>query len=305
MNQRQIEVFHAIMLHRTASRAAEVLFMSQPAVSKTLQQLERSIGFALFDRIKGRLVPTPEGQLFHAEVARSFIGMIQLSQTAARIRDFGSGKLRIASLSALSTSIVPRALKGFQGHHPDVAITYQTRLSSEVRDLVASGRFDLGIAADEVDTAGVDAEPFCRYKAVIALPPGHPLAKRPQVRPGDLHGASFIALSPDDTARREADALFKAGGVEPRIVLETPFSSNVCAMALAGLGCGLVNPVTAENYVARGLILRPFDAEVHFRYLMLFPSSQRQSRIVRDCVLEFRKAVREFGVREFGVCPLP
>jgi DNA-binding transcriptional LysR family regulator len=294
MNPRQIEVFHAIMLHRTASRAAEVLFMSQPAVSKTIQQLERSIGFALFDRIKGRLVPTSEGQLFHEEVARSFIGMTQLSQTAARIRDFGSGELRIASLSALSTSIVPLALKGFQERHPNVAITYQTRLSSEVRDLVASGQFDLGIAADEVDTTGVDAEPFCRYRAVIAIPPGHPLAKLRQIRPKDLHGVSFIALSPDDTTRQEADAIFKANKVEPRTVLETPFSSNVCAMALAGLGCGLANPVTAENYTARGLILKPFSANVHFRSLMLFPSSRRQSRIVRDCVQEFRKAVHMY-----------
>src|SRR5690606_11240892 len=83
VNQRQLEVFHAIMLHRTASRAAEVLFMSEPAVSKTIQQLERSIGFALFDRVKGRMVPTSEGQLFHEEVARSFVGITQLRQTAA------------------------------------------------------------------------------------------------------------------------------------------------------------------------------------------------------------------------------
>jgi DNA-binding transcriptional LysR family regulator len=295
MNPRQVEVFHAVMLHRTASRAAEVLFMSQPAVSKTIQQLERSIGFPLFDRIKGRMVPTSEGQLFHEEVARSFIGMTQLSQAAARIRDFGSGELRIASLSALSTSIVPLALKRFQERHPNVAITYQTRLSSEVRDLVASGQFDMGLAADEADTTGVDAEPFCRYRAVIAVPPGHPLARLRQVRPRDLHGVSFIALSPDDTTRQEADAIFKAHKVEPRIVLETPFSSNVCAMVLAGLGCGLANPVTAENYVARGLILKPFSARVHFRSLLLFPSSRRQSRIVRDCVQGFREAVQAYS----------
>nr|WP_257216492.1 LysR substrate-binding domain-containing protein [Allopusillimonas soli] len=287
-----MEVFHAIMLHRTASRAAEVLFMSQPAVSKTIQQLERSIGFALFDRVKGRMVPTSEGQLFHEEVARSFAGITQLRQTAARIRDFGSGKLRIAGLSALSTSIVPLALKDFQQRHPNVAITYLTRLSSEVRDLVAAGQFDLGLAADEVDTTGVDAVPFCRYKAVIAVPPGHPLAKVSRVAPKDLHGVSFIALSPEDTTRQEADAILRAKKVEPRIVLETPFSSNVCAMVLAGLGCGMVNPATAGPFVASGLLLKPFDANVHFRALMLFPTNRPQSRIVQDCVQAFHKVLQ-------------
>jgi len=291
MNQRQIEVFHAVMVHHTASRAAEVLFMSQPAVSKTIQQLERSVGFPLFDRIKGRMVPTPEGQLLHQEVARSFTGMAHLKSAASRIRDFGSGKLRIASLSALSTSIVPLALKAFQEQHPNVAITYQARLSSEVRDLVASGQFDLGLAADEIDITGVDAVPYCKYRAVIALPAGHPLAKSDVVRPADLHGVSFIALAPEDTTRQEADVILRAHGAEPRVVLETPFSTTVCAMVLAGLGCGLVNPLTIANYPAQGLILKPFSVAVYFRTLMLFPSSRRQSRIVRDCVRAFNKVL--------------
>ncbi|TKR53446.1 LysR family transcriptional regulator [Allopusillimonas ginsengisoli] len=297
MNQRQIEVFHAVMVHHTASRAAEVLFMSQPAVSKTIQQLERSIGFALFDRVKGRMLPTPEGLLLHQEVSQSFVGMAQLKNAASRIRDFGSGKLRIASLSALSTSIVPLALKAFQEQHPNVAITYQARLSSEVRDLVASGQFDMGLAADEVDTTGVDAVPYCRFRAVIAIPPGHPFARLSKVRPKDLNGVSFIALAPEDTTRQEADGIIRAHGAEPRVVLETPFSTTVCSMVLAGLGCGLVNPLTAGDYTARGLILKPFSVPVHFRTLMLFPSSRRQSRIVRDCVSAFNNVTKHPAVQ--------
>lgn len=261
--------------------------MSQPAVSKTIQQLERSVGFALFDRIKGRMVPTPEGQLLHQEVSQSFIGMAQLKNAASRIRDFGSGELRIASLSALSTNVVPLALKAFQEQHPNVAINYQARLSSEVRDLVASGQFDMGLAADEIDITGVDTVPYCQYRAVIAIPPGHPFARLSKVHPKDLHGMSFIALAPEDTTRQEADGIMRAHGSEPRVVLETPFSTTVCAMVLAGLGCGLVNPLTAANYTAQGLILKPFSVAVHFRTLMLFPSSCRQSRIVRDCVKAF------------------
>lgn len=296
MNQRQIEVFHSVMLNQTASRAAEVLRISQPAVSKGIQELERSVGFALFDRIKGRMVPTPEGQLLFREVSQSFIGMAQLRNAAARIRDFGTGELRIASLSALSTTLLPMALRGFQLQHPDVAITYQARMSSEVRELMATGQFDLGLAADEVDTTAVDAKPFAKVRAMLAVPPGHPLADKREVRPKDLHGVPFIALAPEDTTRRETDDILRAQGVQPRLVLETPFSITVCAMALAGLGCGLVNPLTARGFVQQGLVLRPFLPAVHFRTLMLFPTSRRPSRIVRDCVAHLQQAARELDM---------
>lgn len=296
MNQKQIEVFHAVMTHHTASRAAQVLFMSQPAVSKHIQQLERSLGFDLFDRVKGRLVPTPEGQLFHKEVSLSFIGITQLSQAATRIRDFGSGELRIAGLSSLSTSIIPLALKGFQDQHPGVAISYQTRLSSEIRDMVASGQIDIGLAADEIDTSGVDAVPYCKYKAVIALPPNHQLAEKPQIHPSDLHGESYIALSPEDTTRRESEVIMRGFNSSPRIVFETPFSATVCAMVHAGLGCGMVNPVTVPNYVTRGLVVKPFSANVYFRALLLFPTCKGKSIIVQDCISELKEALKKIDI---------
>lgn len=286
MNQRQIEAFHAVMSNHTASRAAEVLRISQPAVSKAIQELEHAVGFALFDRVKSRLVPTGEAHLLHKEVLRSFVGMDQLRNAAARIRDFGAGELKITSLAALSTTLMPLALRAFHERHPAVAITYQSRMSAEVRDLVASGQFDLGLAADEVDLTGVDHRLFGRYPAQLAVYPGHPLAEVDVVTPRDLHGQRFIALAPQDTMRQRADKLLREHGSEPQVVLETPFSVTVCAMVLAGLGCGLVNPITAHGFIQQGLILKPFAPTLDFRTLMLFPADRRPSRIVLDCVEE-------------------
>ncbi|MBC7800259.1 MAG: LysR family transcriptional regulator, partial [Gemmatimonadaceae bacterium] len=93
---RQLEAFHAVMIGGSASRAAELLGISQPAVSRAIAELEQGTGFALFDRVRGRLVPTPEGRLFFAEVDVSFTGLDRLRAAAARIRDFGSGAIRIA-----------------------------------------------------------------------------------------------------------------------------------------------------------------------------------------------------------------
>ncbi|MDK1376789.1 MULTISPECIES: LysR substrate-binding domain-containing protein [unclassified Sinorhizobium] len=286
MNIRQIEVFYAVMTNATASRAAEVLRISQPAVSKAIQELERDIGFALFRREKGRMFPTAEGQMFFREVEGSFSGLVHLKSAAARIRDFGSGEIRVASLSALSTNVMPRALRGFQAKHPNVAITFQAQMSSVVKDLVASGQFDVGLAADEIDVAGVDARPFARYQAAIAVPSGHRLESNDVIRPRDIDGEAFIALSPEDTTRRSAESIFLNENIKPKMVLETPYSTTVCAMVQAGIGIGMVNPMTAEPFVGRGLSIRAFEPAVYFKTLLLLPPNRQPSRIVSDFVEE-------------------
>jgi hypothetical protein len=95
-----------------ASRASEFLQVTPPTVSRAIAEQEQSLAIALFDRIRGRLVPTPEGQLFFRDVSVSFVGLDRLRSSAARIRDFGSGAIRIASLAALGSSCPTRSASG-------------------------------------------------------------------------------------------------------------------------------------------------------------------------------------------------
>lgn len=282
MNFRQLETFRAVMVSGSASRASELLGITQPAVSRSIAELEESLGFALFDRVRGRLVPTPEGQLFFKDVAASFAGLDRLRSTAARIRDFGSGSLRIASLSALGSTLVPRAIRTFRKSHPNVAITLQVLLSSSVRELVANQQFDIGLAADEVDLAGVEHRMFQSSRAVCAIPPGHPLAAKDVIRPADLHEVPFIALSPEDRARARLTAALEQAGSKPQIVVETPFSQTVCALALEGVGLGLVNPPSTDGFAERGLVFRKLEPAIYFNtYLLFRPDSQRAQLVKR------------------------
>jgi DNA-binding transcriptional LysR family regulator len=294
MNIRQIEVFYAVMKNHTASKAAEILRISQPAVSKAIRELERDIGFSLFTREKGRIWPTAEARLFFKEVEAQLDGLVHLHSAAARIRDFGAGEIRVGSLSALSTNVLPEALHAFTQKHPGVAISFHVQLSSVVRDLVASGRLDVGIAADEIDVAGVDARPFARYRAAIAVPSGHRLCSTDIIKPDDIDGEAFVALSPEDTTRRSADAALAKANARPRIVLETPYSTTVCAMVQAGLGIGLINPITAGPYIGRGLSVHTFEPAVYFKSLLLLPPNSKPSKVVSDFVEE----VTRFSVFE-------
>ncbi len=282
MNFRQLEIFRAVMMSGSASRASELLNITQPAVSRSIAELEQTVGFALFDRVRGRLVSTPEGQLFYKDVAASFMGMDRLRSAAARIRDFGSGSLRLASLAALGSTLVPRAIQAFRKAHPNIAITLQVQLSSSVRELVANQQFDLGLAADEVDVSGVEHRVFQSARAVCAIPPGHALAAKDVIHPADLHNVHFIALSPEDRARARLTTALDEAGCKPQIVVETPFSATVCALALEGVGVGMVNPPAVDGFAERGLIFRPLEPAIYFNtYLLFRPDSQRAQLVKR------------------------
>lgn len=291
LNLRQVEIFHAVMVNGTTQRAAEVLHISQPGISKAIQELERQLGFALFHRARRRLVPTAEAHFYFREVEESFAALSRLRSAAARIRDFGSGEIRIATLSALSTNIVPRALVRFRKRHPDVSITLQTHMSSTVKELVAAGQFDLGLAADEIDVSGVEAQTLATFRGAIVLPDSHPLCRKAHLEPLDLNDQDFIALSPEDTTRQDLERVLDSAGSRVKTVLETPFANTICAMVQAGMGIGFINPICAEPFLDKGVVLRPFVPSLEFRTLLLRPPAVPPSQIVRDCIDAFKEEI--------------
>ena len=129
LNLRDVEVFHAVMMTGGVSRAAGLLETSQPTVSRTIAKLETTCGFRLFDRVRGRLTPTREGQLLFAEVKANLVGLDRLKQTAVRIRELGDGVIRVASLAARGHGIVPRAIARFSRAHPNVSPKFPARQS--------------------------------------------------------------------------------------------------------------------------------------------------------------------------------
>lgn len=291
MNFRQLEIYNAVMIGGSASRASQLLNITQPAVSRALADLEYRVGFKLFDRVKGRLVPTPEGQLFFKDVERSFTGLDSLRAAAARIRDFGSGSIRLASLAALGSTLVPLAIRKFVEENPHVAITLQVLSSPGVRSLVATEQFDIGLAADEVDLSGVEHSLFATLPAICAIPPKHPLAQKKIVTPEDLHEVAFVALSPEDRARARMTEVFDAAKVRPSIVVETPNSATVCSLVLEQVGVGLVNPAATDGFEERGVVFRPFEPTVEFRVYLLFRPDARRTKLAKALVSALEDAL--------------
>ena len=268
----------------TASKAADMLGITQPAASRALAEMERGLGFLLFDRVRQRLVPTPEAWQLYKTIEASYRGLDTIRAEAARIRDQGTGRIRIASLSLLGSTLVPRAISRFRQKHSDISITFHVLLSRDVRDLVVSGQFDVGLAADEIDLSGISHQLFLSPQAMIAMPIGHPLSTKQTIRPTDLPGHAFIAYVPEDRARQRMDKIVADAGVKLDVVVETIYASTVCALVTEGVGIGLVSPYVVSTLDKTRVILRPFEPGVQIKTLLILPPDKPKSLLVRDFI---------------------
>jgi len=120
MRLRQIEGFRAVMMTGSVSEAARLLHVSQPVVSRVLQHAEAGLGFALFERKRGRLLPTPEAQALFSQVQRAWDEIARIDALSANLRHGASGLLRVAATPSLATSVLPAALAAMRAAQPGV-----------------------------------------------------------------------------------------------------------------------------------------------------------------------------------------
>ncbi|UTY59601.1 LysR substrate-binding domain-containing protein [Massilia sp. erpn] len=271
---REIEVFRAVITSGSASKAARLLGVSQPAISQSLRRLEEHAGMPLFQRVRGKLHPTQEAEALLAEVNRCFVGLDAIEHRLRSLRQFGAGRLRIASLPGLGVGFLPRVLGGLDLQKRKVTVSLQIMASREVRARLLAGEADIGLMADEVSLLGLEHSEFARYNGVVALPPGHPLARRKLITPQDLARYPFLSLNPEDGASAQLDGIFQAHGVTPSTVVETPFSLSLCELVRHGVGVAVVNPVTALDYLDHGVVLRRFSEKLEYGCILAMPAGK-------------------------------
>lgn len=277
---RHIEVFRAVMTTGSVTRAAELLRTSQPTTSRELARFESLVQIKLFDRVRGRLMPTAQAFVLFEEVRRSYQGLERIVSVAGSIRQFEQGQLSIVCLPTFSQTLLPQACRRFLQQFPDVGLSITPQESPLLEEWLTSQRHDIGLTENKTTPPGTRAMPLYSGDMVCVLPKGHRLLAKKKLSPRDFAGEDFISLSVFDFYRQQLDALFERNGVERRLVIETTSAASVCAMVRQGLGLAIVNPLTAMDEVGRGLHLRRFSASIPFAVNLIRPEHRPSSLLV-------------------------
>ena len=293
INHRQLEAFQAVVETGTVTAAAGRLYVTQPAVTRLIRDLEHFLGFDLFERRAGRLLPTVEAQILHEEVQRSFLGLDRIIQTAHDIRRLNAGSLKIAAMPAVALGFLPRVIGTFNQQHPNAGVSLQIRSSAKVMEWIATQQLDLGIAAVQNILPGVESEMLLEAPFVAVIPAGHRLEQKSELCPADFAGENFISQGYEMDARARIDAAFDEAGVARRLTIDSQLSMAICNMVVQGIGVSLVDPITASDFEGKGLTVRPFKPGITFRYSLLFPANRPRSKLGTAFVQTIRRELKE------------
>lgn len=291
LHHRQIEAFRAAVRLGSASAAADALHVTQPAVSRLIADLERRVGFDLFERRQRGLHPTRDGLLLHAEVERSFRGMDLIVQAAEAIRGQRIGGVRVIAIPAFADGFLSRTLGRFAAAHPGIKIELETAPKKAVLARVLSEQFDLGVATLPLAEAGLSSHPLAHHRAVCICPLGHPLGRERRIDVTRLAEEPFIALSADSPFRTAVDRLFEAAQRTPRIVAEVRTQRAICNMVAAGAGVSIVDPSVAADFAPGDLATVQVRGSARWTVVAVTPQRSIASHATAAVLSELTRAL--------------
>ncbi|MFO1148038.1 MAG: LysR family transcriptional regulator [Alsobacter sp.] len=241
MRARQLEVFCALMRCGTVTKAAAMLNISQPALSQILLHAEDQLGFRLFDRIRGRLVPTQEARDIYPQAERIFAQLDALSRRTLDMRLGRTGLVRLAASAPPSMAIVPRALSAFRAAHPDIVVRSMIAPVGQIVGMLRSGEVSLGIAMNDEPHHDIGVETIGRAELACVMPADHALAAREAVGFEDLAGETLISYRAGTLPARLLAAVAAAQGLPYLPAIEIDLSITAFPFVRDRLGVAVVD----------------------------------------------------------------
>lgn len=302
MRLRHIEVFNAVMLTGSVSGAARLINVTQPAVSRILQHAELQLGFALFQRNKGRLTATSEALTLYPHIERLFGMLDEVQRLAVNLRTGESAKeLRLLTVLALSYEILPHAIKLFRVKHPEVTITVKALHSPQIVSTLALQEADVGFLLSPVTHPALSQQHLADGRVVCIAPKGMlsaRLLKRGSVTLADLSKIPVIGLDVLDPVGRSLSNACREAEVGLDIAITVQTYHSALALAHHGLGVALVDSCTAASVDLKRVDVLALEPLIPVPIKALLPAAKPASVAVKSFVHCFQQALSRTGGAE-------
>lgn len=299
METRDLQTFLAVAASGSITKAADMLGRSQPAVTRTIQDLEAELGFELLHRIGRRVQLSEEGAAFEEEARRLLMSFTEL---AARAKMIAAGKgriLQIATTSAIGTGLIPTAMAELK----NAELPYETHvgllLASTVAQEVRSGRAEMGFSSLPLDIPGLDVLRLYSGPVVVALPEGDALAERDVVPLSAFAGRRVATLLNPLRFQSHIARMLAAHGIETGPVVRTNTAYSALLIASKMGAAAIIDPVTAYGLSLPGVAIRPLDMTIPF-YWGVLVAQKRPVRAVAQALIEAVEAVAERSIAGFA-----
>jgi len=262
MNSRQIEAFQAVVQTGSMTLAGNLLYISQPAVSRLINDLEQNIGFKLFIRRKIGMQPTPEGILLYEDIEKHFIGMKELKRTAEAIRTSQRGQLKIIAMPGVVNLMLPKVMLAFWKRYPEIDVEIESLPRIEILNRINSRHHDIGIANLPIDSSEIQIHTSFDTKLHCVMNEGHPLASKKRVHLKDLDRQDLILYPIETFIRHQIENILKKNEIKCRIKLSARSTSDIYQFVKYGIGISLIFPFDKfEKEKIPGLVFKPINVD--------------------------------------------
>lgn len=288
----QLRVFREVARHGHVTRASEALFVSQPAVSRCVKDLERQVGMPLLEPVGRRMRLTEAGKVLIAHAERILTEISDAERALSGLKEGETGRLVLGASSTPGTYLLPDLLGRFRRAHPGVEVALVIADTHEVLARILDGRLDVGLVGEADFAPALQVEPYSRDALVLILAPAHPLAALHTVSLSDLREETFVLRESGSSTRTVLERALSEQGFRPRSVLELGTTEAVKKAVGAGLGVSFVSECAVElECRAEALVTRRVSPlELHRGLHLVRRSSFRPTPLYR----RFLAALQEF-----------
>jgi LysR family transcriptional regulator, transcriptional activator of the cysJI operon len=280
-----IKVFRDIANSKSISRGAGLNGISQSAASQQIQELERRLGLTLLDRSMRPLALTPAGKLFY-DLCRDVLRREEeFHVKLENLKGSVEGTVQVASIYSIGLSEMSRLQEQFASRFPNAQLHVDYLRPDKVYEAVLTDHADVGLVSYPVGTKDLAVIPWREEEMTVAVPPSHPLARKPVLLPADLDGLDFIGFDEDLSIRRELDRFFREQGIEMRLAMQFDNIQMIKEAVALGSGISILPARTMQAEIAQGrLVSIPLHA----------PELVRPVGIVHRKRKRFSRAVQSF-----------
>ncbi|WP_282611391.1 LysR family transcriptional regulator [Pelagibius sp. Alg239-R121] len=297
MQIRQLEMFRAVMQSGSTSGAAEILSVSQPAVSRMIKHVEEVLALRLFERVGGRLHPTAEAHQLMDEIEPLFISLEAVRNRVKDIQTGSKGHLRIVSTSNMASTIIPEALSGFFENRDQFQVSVDVKRWENVIEYVERGVSDLGFvfSAREIPMHSLNAQPVGMGRMVCSMSEDHKLAAVSVIRPSDLKEHKLVKLETGSPLGQLIDRSFQQFEEDIPFTVETRYCQTACDIANAISGVAIVDELTANNNTAKGMTFRNYVPKIELTAFAIFSNTRPMSVPMKKLISRVEASFVEFS----------
>jgi DNA-binding transcriptional LysR family regulator len=278
-------VFHEVAKRRSFSKAAEELFISQPAVTKHIKELERKVGMGLIQRRRGGFALTEVGKILFKYTHKISSHLMDIENLLEDLKKDHQGILKIGTTESYSKGLMPKLLSGFQASCPFMKIALDVGNSEEIEKSLLVYKNDLVLIAVTKKTSRFESIPFLKEELVLIVSPNHPLVKRKTVSLKGLGRYPLIIRAKGSTTRRIILQAFKEVGIHPSLLIEAGSSEFIKQWVSEGKGVSIIVKRTVEDEEKRGIIKTiPLLEKLYLQVAFLYLKEEKSNPAIKTFV---------------------